>query len=142
MPAIPQSRGRWCLPEGADPQESKMGNEKWRSHLRSSVCFEAPYPTFLRRMWGFQPFSLLLSVSAYRGYGQALGYFPVSLGFPFRLFLGRMEVCQCSLRKVAACSAGGLSLPLFTSPSCQHAFPLIPSSEGNRLSVVRFRMQS
>ena len=44
-------------------------------------------------------------------------FFPVFLGFPFRLFLGGMEVCQCSLRKVAACSAGGLSLPFFTSPS-------------------------
>ena len=28
LPAIPQSRGRWCLPEGADPRESKMRNEK------------------------------------------------------------------------------------------------------------------
>ena len=77
----------------------------------------------LRCLWGFLPFSLRLSY-----------VFPVFLGFPFRLFLGGMEVCQCSLRKVAACSAGGLSLPFFTSPSYQPAFP--------QLFVVRFRMQS
>ena len=59
--------------------------------------------------------------------------FPVSLGFPFRLVLGGMKVYQCSLRKVAACSAGGLSL-VNTSPSYQPAFP--------QLFVVCFRMQS
>ena len=96
-----------------------MRNEKWEimvafSKLHLLRCYMPHIP--LRRMWGFQPF------------------FPVFLGFPFRLFLGGMEVCQGSLRKVAACSAGGLSLPFFTSPSYQPAFP--------QLFVVRFRMQS
>ena len=97
----------------------------------------------LRYMWGFQQFTRFSE--AYPHIAGTVWFsdvFPVFLGFPFRLFLGGVEVCQCSLRKVAACSAGGLSLPFFSSPSYQHAFPLIPSSEGNRLSVVRFRMQS
>ena len=92
--------------------------------MKNGGCiFEAPPASTLHA-----PLSTTLLV------GISTIFFPVFLGFPFRLFLGGMEVCQCSLRKVAACSAGGLSLPFFTSPSYQPAFP--------QLFVVRFRMQS
>ena len=69
--------------------------------------------------------------------------FPESLGFPFSLFLGWMEVCQCSLRNDAACSAGGLSLVIFKSPPYQcGAFPdaKLKEREPQKLRIPSFGM--
>ena len=61
-------------------EKRETRNEKWEMAVTSSklhlLRLSIPH-IFLRRMWGFLPFSLRFS-----------DVFPVSLGVPFRLFLG------------------------------------------------------